>query len=55
MFAVAVVLALRELTVIVALGLRAAPLWVLAPAVAIAVGQVWTLLRIREVLATLPF
>ena len=44
------------LTVIVALGLRAAPLGALAPAVAaIAVGQVWTLLRIREVLATLPY
>ncbi len=39
---------------VVPLGLRRVPVWVILPAVAmVAVGQVWTLIRIREVLATL--
>jgi hypothetical protein len=40
---------------VAAVGLRGLPLRATLPAVAVvAVGQVWTLLRIREVLATLP-
>lgn len=44
------------LAAVVALGVRSLPAWMLAPPVAaVAVGQVWTLLRIRERLAELPF
>lgn len=44
------------LATIVALGVRLVPPWALIPPVAvIAVGQVWTLLRIREKLAELPY
>lgn len=43
------------LATLVAMGLRSVPPWALvAPVAAIAVGQVWTLMRIREKLAELP-